>query len=288
MDNESLVDRVTKEVMETLSARNPAPSAGSCAVLNGGSCLECGQCASNCPDLVDRLIDGGACRISSHLGIGEVEARIAHMIDHTVLKADTTEEQIRQLCREAATYCFASVCVNPTWVELCARLLRRQGVKVCSVIGFPFGATTTETKTYETRNAIGNGATEIDMVINVGELKSKNYDKVRKDIGAVVRASHPGALVKVILETCYLTEEEKIKACELSRAVGADYVKTSTGFGPGGATVEDIALMRKVVGPEMGVKASGGVRTFETAREMIEAGATRIGASAGLKIIKAQ
>lgn len=288
MDNESLVDRVTKEVMDALNVQSPAPSSSSCAVVAGGDCLECGQCVTNCPDIVDRFISNGACRISSTLGIGEVETRVARMIDHTLLKPEADEEQIRQLCREAATYCFASVCINPTWVELSSRLLRRSGVKVCTVIGFPLGATTSETKAYETRDTIGKGATEVDMVMNVGALKSREYRKVREDIQGVVRASRPNVLVKVILETCLLTDEEKIKACELSREAGADYVKTSTGFGSGGATVDDIALMRKVVGSEMGVKASGGVRTFENAREMALAGATRFGASASLKIIKAK
>jgi len=288
MDNETLVERVTREVMDALNGPSPSASSGSCAVANGGDCLGCGQCVTNCPDLVDRLISNGACRISSTLGIGEVESRIARMIDHTLLKPEADEEQVRQLCREAATYCFASVCINPTWVELCSRLLRRSGVKVCTVIGFPLGATTSETKAYETRDTIGKGATEVDMVMNVGDLKSREYRKVKEDIQGVVRASRPNVLVKVILETCLLTDEEKVKACELSREAGADFVKTSTGFGSGGATAEDIALMRKTVGAEMGVKASGGVRTFETAQEMTRAGATRIGASASLKIIKAK
>ncbi|MFH1039224.1 MAG: deoxyribose-phosphate aldolase [PVC group bacterium] len=210
------------------------------------------------------------------------------MIDHTLLKPEATEDQIRQLCREADTYCFASVCINPVWVELSAKLLRRSGVKVCTVIGFPLGADTSETKAYETRDAIGKGATEVDMVINVGLIKSRQYDRVREDIRSVVRATRPNILVKVILETCLLIDEEKVRACELSVEAGADFVKTSTGFSTGGATVADIALMRKVVGPDIGVKASGGVRTFEDAEAMVGAGATRLGASAGLKIIRAK
>ncbi|MCX6348390.1 MAG: deoxyribose-phosphate aldolase [Candidatus Aureabacteria bacterium] len=210
------------------------------------------------------------------------------MIDHTLLKPNATRGEVEQLCAEAAAYRFASVCINPTWVELCAKLLRRSGVKVCTVIGFPLGATTTDTKAYETRNTIGQGATEVDMVINIGALKSKDYDRVKKDIAAVVRASGPQILVKVILETCLLSDEEKVQACELSKEAGADFVKTSTGFSTGGATAGDIALMRKTVGAEMGVKASGGVKSFEIAQEMVKAGATRLGASASLKIIRAK
>ncbi len=291
MDTQLLVDRVTREVISALQggpAAPPAPSSASCTVENGLNCRDCGQCVTNRPDFIDGLISGGVCRLSTQLGIGPVEARIARMIDHTLLKPDATEEQITELCREAATYCFASVCVNPIWVELCAKLLRRSGVKVCTVIGFPLGATTTSAKAYETRDTIGKGAGEVDMVINVGLIKSRQYSRVREDIRAVVRATRPNLLVKVILETCLLTDEEKVKACELSVEAGADFVKTSTGFSTGGATVEDIALMRRTVGPEIGVKASGGVRNFEDAEAMVKAGATRLGASAGLKIIKAQ
>ncbi len=291
MDTQLLVDRVTREVMSALqgtTAAAPAAASAACALENGLSCEECGQCVTNRPDFIDGLISGGVCRLSTQLGIGPVEARIARMIDHTLLKPDATEEQITQLCREAATYCFASVCVNPIWVELCAKLLRRSGVKVCTVIGFPLGATTTSAKAYETRDTIGKGAGEVDMVINVGLIKSRQYSRVREDIRAVVRATRPNLLVKVILETCLLTDEEKVRACELSVAAGADFVKTSTGFSTGGATVEDIALMRRTVGPEIGIKASGGVRSFEDAEAMVKAGATRLGASAGLKIIQAQ
>ncbi len=291
MDTQLLVDRVTREVMTALRGTTrtaPAASSAACALENGLSCEECGQCVTNRPDFIEGLISGGVCRLSTQLGIGPVEARIARMIDHTLLKPDATEEQITQLCREAATYCFASVCVNPIWVDLCARLLRRSGVKVCTVIGFPLGATTTGAKAYETRDTIGKGAGEVDMVINVGLIKSRQYSRVREDIRAVVRATRPNILVKVILETCLLTDEEKVRACQLSVEAGADFVKTSTGFSTGGATIEDIALMRRTVGPEIGVKASGGVRNFEDAEAMVKAGATRLGASAGLKIIKAQ
>ncbi|MDP8214699.1 MAG: deoxyribose-phosphate aldolase [Candidatus Euphemobacter frigidus] len=287
MDTQALIERVTKEVMAALEGDAPsALSASACAVENGASCLECGQCVTNRPGLINALILNGVCRISTQLGIGEVEAKIAHMIDHTLLKPEATEDQIRQLCREASTYCFASVCINPVWIELSAKLLRRSGVNVCTVIGFPLGADTSETKAYETRDAIAKGATEIDMVINVGLIKSRQYRRVEEDIRGVVRATRPNILVKVILETCLLTDEEKVKACELSVEAGADFVKTSTGFSTGGATVEDIALMRKVVGPEIGVKASGGVRSFDDAQAMVQAGATRLGASASLKIIR--
>ena len=208
------------------------------------------------------------------------------MIDHTLLKPDATIEQITALCAEARQYQFASVCVNPTHVQLCAGLLAGTPVKVCTVIGFPLGATSTAAKEYEAEIAILDGATELDMVINVGALKSGAYTLVAQDIQAVVEVGHAAdALVKVIIETSLLSEEEKVTACLLAKQAGADFVKTSTGFSGGGATAEDIALMRKVVGPEIGVKASGGVRSYADAQAMIEAGATRIGASAGVKIV---
>lgn len=210
---------------------------------------------------------------------------IAQYIDHTILKADATKEQIEMLCHEAKEYSFASVCINPFWVSTAAQILKDSEVKVCTVIGFPLGATTTETKIFETENAIQNGATEIDMVINIGALKDGNDELVEKDIYQVVEAAKGKALTKVIIETALLTEEEKVRACELSVKAGADFVKTSTGFSTAGATVEDIALMRKIVGSEIGVKASGGVRTREDASKMIEAGATRIGASSGITIV---
>ncbi|MEQ2526240.1 deoxyribose-phosphate aldolase [Bacillaceae bacterium CLA-AA-H227] len=211
---------------------------------------------------------------------------IAKYIDHTLLKADAKKEQIETLCQEAKEYNFASVCVNPTWVGLASEMLSGTGVDVCTVIGFPLGANTPETKAFETKDAIENGATEVDMVINIGALKGGNTDLVEKDIRAVVEAAKGKALTKVIIETSLLTDEEKVTACELSVKAGADFVKTSTGFSTGGATVEDIRLMRKVVGPEIGVKASGGVRNAEDANNMIEAGATRIGASSGIAIVK--
>lgn len=212
---------------------------------------------------------------------------IAKMIDHTLLKPDATKEQIIALCKEAAQYKFASVCVNPTWVKTAAEQLKDvPEVKVCTVIGFPLGATTTEVKVYETERAIADGAKEVDMVINIGHLKSGNDEYVKDDIKAVVHAAKGKALTKVIIETSLLTEEEKIRASKLAVEAGADFVKTSTGFSTGGATVEDVALMRKTVGPSIGVKASGGVRDYQTAKAMIDAGATRIGASAGIAIVE--
>ncbi|MGM0874319.1 MAG: deoxyribose-phosphate aldolase [Bacillota bacterium] len=213
-------------------------------------------------------------------------ANIAKMIDHTALKADTTKDTIEKLCQEASEYHFASVCVNPTWVETAAQALKETDVKVCTVIGFPLGANTPETKAFETRDAIEKGATEVDMVINIGALKDKNDELVERDIKAVVEAARGKALTKVIIETSLLTEEEKVRACELAVKAGTDFVKTSTGFSTGGATIEDIALMRKTVGPDIGVKASGGVRDTEGAEALVKSGATRIGASSGVSIVK--
>lgn len=214
---------------------------------------------------------------------------IARMIDHTLLKANATKDEVMKLLEEARKYKFASVCINPTWVKTAADFLHdTPEVKVCTVIGFPLGATTPEVKAFETKNAIENGADEVDMVINIGALKDKQYDLVEMDIKAVVDAAKGKALTKVIIETCLLTDEEKIKACELAVKAGADFVKTSTGFSTGGATAEDVALMRKTVGPEIGVKASGGVRSLEDAQAVIEAGANRIGASSGVKIMNGE
>lgn len=210
---------------------------------------------------------------------------IAKYIDHTLLKPDTTKDSIIKLAEEAKEYEFASVCVNPHWVSLCYDYLKDTNVKVCTVIGFPLGATSTQAKVFETKQAIEDGATEVDMVINIGELKSNNDAFVKQDIAAVVDAAKGHALTKVIIETSLLTEDEKVRACQLAKEAGADFVKTSTGFSGGGATVEDITLMRNTVGPDMGVKASGGVRDLETSEAMIRAGATRIGASAGIDIV---
>ena len=212
---------------------------------------------------------------------------LSRYIDHTLLKADATENEVIKLCNEAKEYDFFSVCINPGFVEIAAKELSESNVAVCTVIGFPLGASTPETKAFETRDAIQKGAAEVDMVINISKLKDKKDEEVLKDIKAVVDAADKKALVKVIIETCLLTDEEKERACKLAKDAGADFVKTSTGFSTGGATKEDIALMRKTVGTEMGVKASGGIRTYEDAVTMIESGATRIGASASIAIVTA-
>ena len=209
---------------------------------------------------------------------------LARMIDHTILKPEAKGEDVKKICDEALEYKFASVCVNPTRVKEAYEILKGSEVKVCTVIGFPLGATTTNTKVFETKDAIANGATEVDMVINIGRLKDKDYDFVKEDIKSVVEAAKGKALTKVIIETCLLTDEEKVIACKLAKEAGADFVKTSTGFSTGGATKEDIKLMRETVGSDLGVKASGGVRSLKDAEDMIENGATRIGASASIAI----
>jgi len=251
-----------------------------------------GRCACHlvlddcCPDRLRGVLDAGATRVGLHAS-GGAPAGVASMIDHTLLKADATRANIEELCREAAQFHFATVCVNPTWVAAAAKLLAGSGVGVCSVVGFPLGATTPDVKGYETRRAIFDGAREIDMVINVGALKSGDLRVVECDIESVTTPCRDaGALSKVIIEAALLTDDEKITACTLAKAAGADYVKTSTGFGPGGATAADVALMRRVVGAEMGVKAAGGVRDLEGMKAMIAAGATRVGASAGVKIVQ--
>jgi deoxyribose-phosphate aldolase len=212
--------------------------------------------------------------------------QIAHMIDHTLLKPEATKEQIMSLCKEAAEYQFATVCVTPSWIPTAAKELEGTKIGITAVVGFPLGANSEFIKSSEARDAIASGATEIDMVINIGALKSGDYETVQKDIEGVVLAAGGQAVVKVIIETGYLTEQEKKKACTLAKIAGADFVKTSTGFGPGGATPEDIMLMRETVGPDIGVKASAGIRDLDTARSMIAAGATRIGTSSGKEIVK--
>ncbi len=252
------------------------------------ACGFCRSCAELNPELVRSFIHLGADRIM-HRGDGEaVPKDIAKYIDHTLLRPDATFEQITKLCNEAREFDFASVCVNPCYVRHCAGLLRGSRVKVCTVIGFPLGANVTEAKALEARRAIRDGATEVDMVINVGALKSGRDDVVYRDIRAVVEAAMDGgAICKVILETALLNDDEKIRACHAARRARADFVKTSTGFGPGGATADDVALMsRAVSGTKMGVKASGGIRNLQDAEQMIRAGATRIGASAGVRIVK--
>lgn len=215
-----------------------------------------------------------------------MDNQFASYIDHTLLKPEATKEEIEQLVNEAKEYKFASVCVNPYWVSFCAEKLKETSVKVCTVIGFPLGATSTETKVFETKQAVQNGAEEVDMVINIGELKAKNDSAVKKDIEAVVNAAKGSAITKVIIETSLLSDEEKVRACQLAKEAGAHFVKTSTGFSNAGAIVEDVRLMRETVGPEMGVKASGGIRDYEKMKAMIDAGANRIGASSGVKIMQ--
>ncbi len=282
---ERIVEIVTREVLLAMAEKEAR------ATHSGGeSCSEAcaeGVCVRTCFDRVGKVISAGAQRLTSTLGGIPADLGIAGMIDHTLLKPDATADQIAQLCYEARKYGFASVCVNPVHVRLCAELLRDTPVKVCTVVGFPLGAIPPDVKALEARRAIDDGATEIDMVINIGALKAGDHQLVAEDIRGVVQVCHTaGVLVKVIIETSLLSYEEKITACLLARQAGADYVKTSTGFAGGGATVEDVALMRRVVGPEMGVKASGGIKTFEQARSLVQAGATRIGASAGVRIVQ--
>ncbi len=284
---EKIVEVITREVLLALAEKEQLAE-----LSQGEHCTEeCadGICVKTCFDNVGHVISAGAERITSTLGGIPQDPDIASLIDHTLLKPDATPDQIAQLCYEARKYGFASVCINPGHVKLCTDLLRGTKVKVCTVIGFPLGATSPEVKVYETETALRDGATEIDMVINIGALKGGDHTVVARDIQGVVKVAHAaGAIVKVIIETSLLTEEEKVAACLLSKEAGADYVKTSTGFAGGGATVEDVALMRRVVGPEMGVKASGGVKSFEDAKSMVAAGATRLGASAGVKIVQGE
>ena len=235
---------------------------------------------------VSGILEAGASRIGLHAAGGS-PGDVASIIDHTLLRADATRDEIEALCQEAAQYGFASVCVNATWVAACARILQGTGVKVCSVVGFPLGATTADTKQFETRRAIFDGAGEIDMVINVGVLKSGDARLVERDVEAVTGPCREfGVVSKVIIEAALLTDDEKVTACVLAKEAGADYVKTSTGFGPGGATAHDVALMRQVVGTTMGIKAAGGVKDLADVRTMVTAGASRIGASAGVRIVR--
>jgi deoxyribose-phosphate aldolase len=275
-DLQRLVEIITEEVIAAQRRPPAGPSQCSChAVL-----YDC------CPDRLRGVIDAGATRIGLHASGGAAGA-VAAMIDHTLLKPDATRADIEKLCREAAEFHFATVCINPTWVKLAAQLLRGSGVGVCTVVGFPLGATSADVKHYETRRAIFDGAAEVDMVINIGALKSGDLQTVERDIAAVVHPCREADVIsKVIIEAALLTDEEKIAACTLSKAAGADFVKTSTGFASGGATAHDVALMRRVVGADMGVKAAGGVRDYEGLKAMVAAGASRVGASAGVKIVQ--
>jgi len=287
-ETDELVDLITRNVMAQLrgvapAAPHPAHDEATCE-----RCRSFGVSAVRTPDETRTLAAAGASRVVATMGYCPASDGLASLIDHTLLKPDAARADIEQLCREAGQYCFASVCINPNWVPLCRELLRGSGVKVCTVIGFPSGAHAPDVKAYEARRAVEQGAEEVDMVINIGALKSKDYALVEQDIRGVVQSAGKDTVVKVILETSLLTREEKIMGSSLAKAAGADFVKTSTGFAGGGATVEDIQLMRETVGPEMGVKASGGVRTKEDAEAMVAAGATRLGASAGVKIVRGE
>jgi deoxyribose-phosphate aldolase len=275
---ERIIEQITRQVLLLIQEEAEArPDGAARSAIS----------ARNYVERVQPVVNAGADRVASTLGIMPTDGTMAHMIDHTLLKPDATQDQIAQLCYEARKYGFASVCINPAYVELCAQLLKGSGIPVCTVVGFPLGATSTETKVFEAQQAVREGATEVDMVINVGGLKSRDYELVERDIASVARACHAGrAILKVIIEAALLTDEEKVVACQLTKVAGADFVKTSTGFGPGGATPEDVALMRRVVGPTMGVKAAGGIRSYEDAEKMIAAGASRIGASASVKIMQ--
>ena len=272
-ERDALIEAITREVMTALGVAGICPDCG-------------GSCAAHSSDKVRDVVNSGAARIAFHGQGADVPRDLARYIDHTLLRPDATAADIDKLCAEAREYGFAAVCINPTWVRRAAEQLRGTDVAVASVIGFPFGAGTTEVKALEARRAIRDGASEIDMVINIGALKSRMHDLVREDIARVSDACREsGAANKVIIETALLTDEEKVIACRLAQQAKADYVKTSTGYASGGATVYDVALMREVVGPRMGVKAAGGIRTAEDVQDMIAAGATRIGASAGVRIV---
>ncbi len=273
---EQLVEQITDVIVARLNG-DGEDQAGLCGCAS--------TCLNRCPERMQRVVDAGAARIGLALGESASARDWASLVDHTLLKPEATETDIKRLCEEAAQFRFASVCVNPTWVRAAACNLRGTGIPVCTVIGFPLGATLSDVKAYEARRAIFDGAREVDMVINVGALKSNDDCAVEYDIRGVVEAAHEhGVLCKVIIETALLADEEKVRACLAAKRAGADFVKTSTGFAKGGATVADVALMRRTVGADLGVKASGGVKGLKDAREMIEAGATRIGASVGVKI----
>jgi deoxyribose-phosphate aldolase len=279
-ERERLVEDVTRRVMDALAARQ----GGGARVDRCADCTGC--CAAHCSDKVRKMVGAGAGRVSYNGSGGAVPSDLAQLIDHTLLKPDATAEQIDKLCAEARQYRFAAVCVNPVWVRRAANQLRGTSVQVASVVGFPLGAVVAEIKAMETRRALRDGAREIDMVINVGALKSGDHALVERDVASVSDACREvGALNKVIIEAALLSDEEKVVACRLAKAARADYVKTSTGFGPGGATVFDVALMREAVGPELGVKAAGGIKNADEVRDMVAAGATRIGASAGVRMV---
>lgn len=289
---DALVDIITKKVAQRLAlASGAAGSRGDAGFdptapceATDATCSGCGFCVTRKEGVVDSLVSIGASRVAAAAGGIQPKGDLAGMIDHTILKPDATREELKKVCDEARKWHFATVCVNASNIPYVAKLLEGSGVKPIAVVGFPLGAMTATAKAFEAREAVRSGAREIDMVINTGAMKSRDYATVLDDICRVVVASKPYP-VKVILETAQLTHDEKVVGCALSKAAGAAFVKTSTGFGPGGATADDIALMRRVVGPELGVKASGGVRSTEDAQKMIAAGADRIGASASVAIV---
>jgi deoxyribose-phosphate aldolase len=277
MNIEQLVSQITDVILSRLGTGS----------LTSECALHHDECFVKCPDRMQSILADGGVRFGLSGAESEAARQVARYIDHTLLKPEATRDEILQLCREGAQYGFASVCINPIWVREAACALRGSGVKVCTVIGFPLGSNTPDTKAFEARRAIFDGATELDMVLNIGALKSGDYDLVSRDIAGVVEvAREAGSLSKVILETALLSDDEKVRACVIAKEAGADFVKTSTGFSKGGATVADIALMRRAVGSLLGVKASGGVRDLKQAQDMIQAGATRIGASVGVKIVQ--
>ncbi len=283
---EQLIQAITEEIASYLGGKPTAGLAG--LDIDGLVCPGCDeQCVEKCARKTRAVVEAGADRISAGAAVCEVDSEFGHLIDHTLLKPEASRNEITKLCQEARRFCFASVCVNAWYVPLASELLRGAPVKVCTVVGFPLGATLPRVKVYETEEAIKLGAQEIDMVQNVGALKSGQDDQVELDIRGVVEACRRGgAICKVILETALLTADEKVRACQAAMRAGADFVKTSTGFGPGGATAEDVALMRAVVGSEAGVKAAGGIRSLEDLKKMVSAGATRIGASASVRIVE--
>lgn len=278
------IDRLVTKIARKVELRLIEELRSQPCTVTAEHCNGEGLCAVRRPDDVARMRDLGAQRVGASPGVGQVRQDLARMIDHTLLKADATTDELARLCEEARTYGFASVCVNAANVAFCKRHLAGSGVMTVAVVGFPLGASPGTAKAFEAREAVRSGADEIDMVLNIGALKSRDYATVHQDMAKVVEAVRPRP-VKVILETGALDDEQKVIGCALAKAAGAAFVKTSTGFGPGGATAQDIALMRRVVGAELGVKASGGVRTTEGADALIAAGATRIGASASVAIV---
>ena len=284
-----LVAQIGEEILSRVSPSGAAPKKGEGLNLPGQVCPGCVQrCAQTCSRNTKEIIAAGAARVSASEKLTRIDPAIAALIDHTILKPEATRDDVAKVCREARQYNFASVCVNPYWVPLVKSELAGSPVRVCTVVGFPLGATSSESKAAETAFAVRDGAQEIDMVINVGALRSGDTAAVHKDIAAVVEVAHKaGAIVKVILETALLDDTQKTVASQIARAADADFVKTSTGFSSAGATAHDIALMRAAVGPAMGVKASGGIRTLQDLQTMTAAGATRIGASASVKIVEA-